>query len=101
MVASTVTVRPLAGDSVTVNVAEVVPVLPSFTEMLLTESWGRGSSSTIVPVPMASASGAPLALLNVTVNVSSSSSSVSSVVATVIVSDVSFGTNVSVPVRPV
>ena len=45
----TVIVFPLAAESETVNVAVVVPALPSARETSSTESAGTASSSLIVP----------------------------------------------------
>ena len=53
---ATVTSLPLAAPSVTVNVAVVVPVLPSTTVRSPIDSAGAGSSSVIVPAPVPSAS---------------------------------------------
>ena len=47
--------RPLAADSVTVNVTFLVPLLPSVTDTLLIVNDGVGSLSTIVPTPWLSA----------------------------------------------
>ena len=48
---SKVTGFPLALESVTVNVAVVVPALPSTTETSFTERVDGASSSVIVPTP--------------------------------------------------
>ena len=49
------TVRPLTGESETLKVAATVPLFPSATVTLSTESEGSGSSSVIVPTPWPSA----------------------------------------------
>ena len=46
---SRVTVFPLAAESETVNVAVVVPALPSVTETSPIDRVGAGSSSVMVP----------------------------------------------------
>jgi hypothetical protein len=70
----TVTVCPLATDSVTVKFALVVPLFPSVTVALPTESDGGPSSSLIVPTPVASAIVALDGFERLSVNVSSNSS---------------------------
>ena len=45
------TVFPIAAERVAVNVAVVVPALPSETETSLTERTGSGSSSVMVASP--------------------------------------------------
>ena len=52
---STVTAWPLAAERVTVNVAVVVPALPSVTVTSSTDRVGGASSSVIVPSPEPSA----------------------------------------------
>ena len=50
---STVTVRPLAAESVTVRPTLTKPELPSVTVLLLIESDGVASLSTMVPIACA------------------------------------------------
>ena len=52
---STVTVCPLAAESVTVKVAVVVPALPSVTVTSSIDRVGGASSSVMVPAPEPSA----------------------------------------------
>ncbi|MCW0449083.1 hypothetical protein NB706_001917 [Xanthomonas sacchari] len=77
------TVWPLAALRVTVNVAVVVPLLPSMTLTSPIESDGCASSLTMVPWPCPSATVAPLTLLTLTKKVSSGSLSVSPITCTV------------------
>ena len=74
MAQSNVTAWPLTAESVTVNVAVVVPALPSATETSSTESVGGGSSSVIVPSPGRRRSWRSTGLESVMPNVSSTSS---------------------------
>src|SRR5918992_1206987 len=73
---SSVTVLPLAAESVTLNVAVVVPASPSVTVTSFTDSRGSGSSSVIVARPCASPiwPGDPTRLVRFTTNVSFASS---------------------------
>ena len=93
----TVTVLPLAGDSVTLN--DTTPNV-SDTEASSTLSVGRGSSSMIVPVAVGSAASCTFVDTpdSVTVNVSFSSSVKSSAVGTVNVVVVAPTGMVTVPV---
>ena len=77
MAQSNVTVFPLAAESETVNVAVVVPALPSARETSSIERAGAASSSLIVPIPEPSAIVALTGLDNVTVKVSLFSSTTS------------------------
>jgi hypothetical protein len=81
-----------------VNVAVVVPELPSVTLTSLIVSTGGGSSSVIVPVPCPSTMVAFDAFVRLTRKVSFASSSVSLLTTTVTVFVVSPAAKVSVPV---
>ena len=92
----TVTVLPLAGDSVSVKVAG----LPSVAAASATLTVGGSSSSVIVPVAVEAAASCAFddGLDSVTVKVSLSSSVVSGVVDTMISAVVSLAVTVAVPV---
>ncbi len=81
---SNVTGLPLAAESDAVNVAAVVPALPSARETSFTESAGTRSSSVIVPTACGSpiCPGAPTSVVRFTTNVSFSSSAVSPTMGT-------------------
>ena len=97
----TVTLLPLCGDSVTVNVMFVEPLLPSTTVALPTVSVGSGSSFWMMPAPCAFLIVPLTALSRLTLNVSSSSFLVSPATAMVTGSDTTPGANVSVPAAAV
>ena len=90
-------VSPLAALNDTVNVAVVVPTLPSVTDALLTDSTGAVSSFEIVPVPVPPTIVAFVGLLRFTVNVSLASNVVSPLTRTFTVCVVMPGLNVTVP----
>ena len=96
---SNVTAWPLAADSVTVNVAVVVPAFPSVTETSLTEREGAASSSVIVPRPEPSAIVAFPGLESVMPYVSLASSTVSPFTVTVNVAVVEPAAMVSAAAR--
>ena len=83
-------------ESVTVKVAERVPVLPSVTAASVTDTVG-GSSSRIVPTPVASLMFAFVGSLRLTTNHSVGSTRRSPLTSTVMVLLVSPGAKVSVP----
>ena len=97
----TMTVLPLAAESVTVNDAVVEPELPSVTATSLMDKDGSASSSVIVMTPCASEIVAFDSPERFTVNLSSSSSVVSPRMPTETVFDVSPGEKVSVVDRDV
>ncbi|KAG1244788.1 hypothetical protein G6F68_015306 [Rhizopus microsporus] len=72
----------LAADSVTVNTAGVVPLLPSVTLMSAMDNEGAASSLMIVPRPWPSVSVAPLTLVTLTKKSSVNSCSVSPLTCT-------------------
>ena len=78
-------VLPLAALRLTVKLASTVPVSPSVTVALPTETVGGESSSVIVPTPVPSAITALTASARLTVKVSSNSSSVSPLTRTITV----------------
>ena len=91
------TVSPLAAESDTVKVALTVPLSPSVTVTLLTESVGWASSSVIVPTPIPSAIVTLDGFDRLSVNVSFASSSVSPWTRTVTCFVVSPAAKLSVP----
>ena len=96
---SKVTLFPLAADGETVNVAVVVPALPSVTETSFTERVGAGSLSVIVPTPWASPiwPGVPTRFVRFTTNVSFDSSEESPTTETVTTLEVAAFVSVTVP----
>jgi hypothetical protein len=82
---------------VTVKTALTVPLSPSVTVTLFTDSVGSGSSSVIVPRPSPSPIVAFVGLVRPSVRVSSASSSVSPTTGTMTCLVVCPGVNVSVP----
>jgi len=92
-----VTGLALAGASVTVNTAFVVPAFPSLTVASPIDRAGGPSSSTMVPTPRASEIVALTGAERFTKNVSLFSSVASSSTATVTVALVWPGVKVSVP----
>ena len=94
---STETFCPLTALMVTVKFAFSVPVSPSVTVTSLIDSVGVGSSSVIVPTPVASAIAAFVAFERLTVYVSFASSRTSPTTGTVIVRVVTPAGKVSVP----
>jgi hypothetical protein len=96
---SNVTTFPLAADSETVNVAVVVPALPSARETSPTDRLGAGSLSVIVPTPWASpiCPGAPTRFVRFTTNVSVGSSVASPTIGTETTRDVADFESVTVP----
>jgi hypothetical protein len=93
----TVIVKPLAAESVTVKVADVVPLLPSVTVTSLIDSEDAASLSLMVPWPWLSRMTALTAFERFTKNVSLGSSMVSPLTSTVIVFARSPGLKVNVP----
>ncbi len=95
------TVLVVVAESVTLNAALVVPLLPSVTVTLATASEGSTeppeSSSVIVPSPTASTIGAPVASDRFTLKVSLGSDRVSPITWTVTCFAVSPGAKMSVP----
>ena len=91
------TICPLTGFTVTVNNMFVVPLLPSRTEASLIESVGKGSSSTMVPVPWTFPSVTLVGLLNATPKNSVASLRLSPMTVTTTVLVVWPGANTSVP----
>ena len=87
----------LAFDSETVNVAAIVPALPSVTDTSLMEIVGCASSLLIVPTPWLSAIVAFVALDRFTLKVSFGSNTVSPLTVTLIGCEVWPAVNVKVP----
>ncbi len=94
---ATVTVLPLAAESVAVNVMLAVPALPSVSETSLMVSDGAVSSFTMVPAPWLSAIVAFVAPDRFTTYVSLGSSVRSPTIGTGTVCTTCPGRNVSVP----
>ena len=76
---------PLAADELTVNAIGFGPAAPSATDALATDTLGRTSSLTMVPVPVFVPSVAFTGFESVTVKVSFASYSLSPTTLTVIV----------------
>ena len=96
---SKLTAFPLAAESETVNVAVVVPALPSATETSFTERVGAGSLSVIVATPWASLiwPGEPTRFVRLTTNVSLGSSIASPAIGTETTLEVADFVKVTVP----